>query len=90
MMFYRIKVVEEPSHREWSKMQKQTTQEEYTGGQFLRITGIVTIITAVLTGVFGLFVVPAACSAIVGLMLLFSGFLLVGGFVALIVGLFKR
>jgi len=71
-------------------MQKQTTQDEFTGGHFLRVTGIVTIVTAVLTSLFGLFVVPAACSAIVGLMLLFSGALLVGGFVTLLIGLFRK
>jgi hypothetical protein len=72
-----------------SIMQRNATQEEFSSGEILRVTGIFTGIFSVVMTLLSLFALPAACAALASVLITFSGIFLVGGVVMWAIGWLK-
>jgi len=74
-------------------MRRQATPDDFApsipDNMFL-ITGIVTTISSLLMAALSLFVIPASCSVVAGLLLLFSVAFFLVGLVVTGIGVFKR
>ena len=70
-------------------MQNQQTQKEVSTGYVLKLTGIIAIVSSLAMEALSLFVIPA-CTAVVGMLLIFNLLLFIGGLATLVVGFFKK
>ncbi len=70
-------------------MQRNATQEEFSSGEVLRVTGIFTVIFSVAMALLSLFALPASCAALASMLVLISGIFFVGGLVVWGIGWIK-
>ena len=69
-------------------MQRQGTTEDFSSGEVLRLTGILTTVLSVAVGLVAMFAFPAACGALASLVLFMAGIFLIIGLVILAISFF--
>jgi len=69
-------------------MQRQGTSEDFSSGDVLRLTGILTTVLSVVVGLVAVFAFPAACGALASLVLFTAGIFFTAGLVILGISFF--
>jgi hypothetical protein len=69
-------------------MQRQGTSEDFSSGEVMRLTGIVTIVLSIAVGLVAMLAFPAACGPLASLVLFMSAIFVIIGLVILGISLF--